>query len=76
LDHVEFFHLFPYVALPEGHVDHRRLNVSMPHGLHDGKGISPSHSHLRAESMPEPVDVNAWYICPGEGTVQAIPNVG
>jgi hypothetical protein len=38
-DPVEPLDLLPYVALPQRHVDHRRLDVGMAHGLRDGEGV-------------------------------------
>jgi len=41
------------MALPEGHVDHRRLDVLVPHRLLDGEGAVSGLSHLRAEEVEE-----------------------
>src|SRR3990170_2067577 len=46
---VQPLHLLPDVALPEGHADHRRLDVGVPHRLHDCEGIGPRCVDLGSE---------------------------
>ena len=38
-DRVQLLDLLPYVTLPEGNVNHRRLDVGVSHRLHDGEGV-------------------------------------
>jgi len=49
---VELLHLLPDVALPEGHVDHRRLDVGVAHRFHDSERVRTRHGHLRPEGVP------------------------
>lgn len=43
---VELLDLLPDVAFAQGHVDHGRLDVGVPHRFHNVEGISPRHGHL------------------------------
>lgn len=56
---VELLYLLSHVALPEGHIDHRRLDICVAHRFHDGKGVRPRHGHLLPEGVAESVDVNS-----------------
>ena len=63
MDPIEFLHLLTEVTLTKRHVDHRRLDVGMTHGFHDGEGVCTRHGHLGAEGMPETVDMNVRDSC-------------
>lgn len=40
---VELPDLFPNVAFSQRDIDHRRLDVCVPHRLHDGERVGNSH---------------------------------
>ena len=40
---VQFLHLLPDVALSQRDIDHRRLDVGVAHGLHDGEWVGTRH---------------------------------
>jgi hypothetical protein len=50
-DRIQFLHLFLYMALPEGRIDHRRLDVGVAKYLHDVEGIDSRHGHLRPKGQ-------------------------
>src|SRR3990170_4000032 len=72
---IEFLHLIPDVALPEGDVDHRRLDVGVPHCFHDGEGIGAGHSHLRPEGVAKSMNANVGDTRAGAGPVEALPDI-
>jgi len=74
-DPIELLHLLSYVALPQRHVDHRRLDVSVAHGLHDGEWVGSRHGHLRPEGVPKPMNANVGDTRAFTGSVQALPDI-
>ena len=74
-DPIELLHLLSYVALPEGNVNHRRLDIGVSHCLHDGEGVSSRHGHLRPERVAQPVNANVGDTRAFACTVQAFPDV-
>ena len=50
-DLVEFDNLLLDVRLRDIHVDHRRLDVLVPHRLLNGERVVARHGHLRYEWM-------------------------
>ena len=74
-DPIAFLHLLPDVALSERNVDHRRLDVGVPHRLHNGEGVRSSHRHLRPEGVPKPMNANVGDTRAFTGSVQALPDI-
>ena len=74
-DRVELLHLLPDVALPEGHVDHRRLDIGVTHRLHDGEGIGSCHGHLGPERVAQPMNANVGDPGAFTGPIQALPDI-
>jgi hypothetical protein len=75
VNRVELFHLFPDVALPQGNIDHRRLDVGVAHGFHDCEGIRTRHGHLRSEGVAKPMNANVGDASAFAGAFQ-IPEAG
>lgn len=56
---VELLHLLLYVRFGDVYLDHRCLDILVPHRILDGERVGARHGHLRTEGVQKPVDVNA-----------------